>query len=134
MKVWTTEKEIWIETDDGRKAFERFEDYPRLRDATKQEREGYVFDSYGIHWDYLDEDLCYEGFFNKNKPTSLYEFFMAHPEINVSALARRLGMKQSLLASYISGTKKASNQRLQEIEDAIKSIGNEISKVSLVYA
>ena len=34
-----------------------------LRNATAKERENYTLSPYGIHWEQLDEDLCYEGFF-----------------------------------------------------------------------
>lgn len=42
------------------------------------------------------------------KPSNpLYDVFIDHPELNASAIARRLGISQSLFAQYISGTKKA---------------------------
>ena len=70
-KIWLTPTEIWIQTSDGRKACERFDDYARLRKATPAERARYTLSPYGIHWEQLDEDLCYEGFFyNKNKTAS----------------------------------------------------------------
>ena len=50
-------------TADGRKACERFSDYTALRNATSQERQQYTLSPYGIHWEHLDEDLCFEGFF-----------------------------------------------------------------------
>ena len=53
-------------------------------------------------------------------------FFMAHPEINASAVARRLGIAQSLLAQYISGTKHPSEERLESIKNEIKKIGAEL--------
>ena len=62
-KIWLTPTEIWVQTADGRQACERFADYAALRDATPAEREQYTLSPYGIHWEHLDEDLCYEGFF-----------------------------------------------------------------------
>lgn len=54
---------------------------------------------------------------------------MAHPEINASAVARRLGMAQSLLAQYISGAKIPSEERLEMIEAEIREIGKELIAV-----
>ena len=33
--------------------------------ATPEERADYTLSPYGIHWEKLDEDLCYEGFFRR---------------------------------------------------------------------
>ena len=62
-KIWLTPTEIWVQTADGQQACERFTDYAAQRDATPVEREQYTLSPYGIHWEHLDEDLCYEGFF-----------------------------------------------------------------------
>ena len=128
-KVWLTDTAVWIRTDDGKEACERFADYPRLRYATMEQLVDYATDEFGIHWEDLDEDLSFEGFFDKQKPTSLYELFMAHPELNVSALARRIGISQSLMAQYISGKKNASNERMALILDTIHAVGRELASV-----
>lgn len=131
VKVWTTETEIWVEREDGMQGFERFADYPRLREATKEERNAYEVLPYGLHWDVLDEDLSFEGFFNKKEHTSLYRFFIRHPELNASAIARRLGISQSLFAQYISGNKRLSAEREKQITEQIRHIGAELMNVSL---
>ena len=84
---------------------------------------------YGIHWRELDEDLSFEGFFREKKSNPLYDFFIAHPELNASAVARRLGLSQSLFAQYVSGTKKPSKQRFDEIIETIRKIGRELMTV-----
>lgn len=126
VKVWTTETEIWVERADGAKGFERFADYPRLRNATAEQRNAYEVSPYGLHWEALDEDLSFEGFFNKKEHTPLYNFFMAHPELNASAIARRLGISQSLFAQYISGHKRPSAERERQITEEIHHIGAEL--------
>lgn len=78
----------------------------------------------------LDEDLSFEGFFHEKKTNPLYNLFIAHPELNATAIARRLGMSQSLFAQYISGTKKPSKKRFDEIVETIRSIGRELSDIS----
>lgn len=128
-KIWLTEDAVWIRTIDGREACEKFDDYPRLRYATSEQRANYTADSWGIRWEDIDEDLSFEGFFNKQPTTELYKLFMAHPELNVSAIARRMGISQSLMAQYISGKKKASEARLKRILDTIREIGQELIAV-----
>lgn len=128
-KIWLTEDAVWIKTADGREACEKFDDYPRLRYATSEQRANYTADSWGIRWEDIDEDLSFEGFFDKRPTTELYKLFMAHPELNVSAIARRMGISQSLMAQYISGKKKASEARLKRILDTVREIGQELIAV-----
>lgn len=131
VKVWTTETEIWVERANGEKGVERFADYPRLREATKEERNAYEVHPYGLHWKTLDEDLSFDGFFNKKEHTPLYRFFMDHPELNASAIARKLGISQSLFAQYINGNKRPSAERERQIAEQIRHIGAELMAVSL---
>ena len=128
-KVLLTGSAVWIRTDDGREACEYFADYPRLRAATQSQRANYKTDAYGINWPELDEDLSFEGFFQTKERTELYRIFIAHPELNASAVARRLGISQSLFAQYISGAKKPSESRLEEIYSTIRTIGQELTRI-----
>ena len=128
-KIWITDTAVWIRTADGREACEKFSDYPRLKHATQSQRENYSSDAFGIHWEEIDEDLCFEGFFRNKNTNTLYDLFMAHPEINASAIARRLGMAQSLLAQYISGAKNPSEERVEMIKAEIRRLGAELSNV-----
>ena len=125
-KIWITDAEIWIRTSDGRQACEKFDDYPLLRYDTPELRANFTSDLFGIRWEELDEDLSFEGFFKQKKTNELYDLFMAHPEINASAVARRLGISQSLLAQYIGGTKKPSAERLERIKSELRHVGEEL--------
>ena len=128
-KIWLTDDAVWVRTASGKEACEKFNDYPRLRYATKEQRANYEADEYGLHWENIDEDLSFEGFFDKRETTQLYKLFMAHPELNVSAVARRLGISQSLMAQYISGKKRASDARVALIFNAVREIGHELIAV-----
>ena len=129
-EIWLTDSAVWIRTEDGREAKERFSDYPRLKYATEEQRCNFVSDADGIHWPELDEDLCFESFFDKKDQTILYRIFIEHPELNASAIARRLGISQSLFAQYISGAKKPSEARLNQILEQIRAIGRDLSQLS----
>lgn len=128
-KIWLTDDAVWVRLADGREACERFSDYPRLRHASPEERAEYTTDYFGIHWPLLDEDLGFDGFFTPKPDNRLYRVFMEHPELNASAVARRLGMAQSLLAAYISGAKKPSREREETILSAIREIGAGLQSV-----
>lgn len=128
-KIWLNDDAVWIRTADGKEACEKFIDYPRLRYATAKQRANYEADEIGLHWEEIDEDLSFEGFFEKKETTMLYKLFMAHPELNVSAIARRIGISQSLMAQYISGKKKPSDARITLILDTIREIGQELIAV-----
>ena len=133
VKVWVDDIYVNIQTADGQVKSEKITDYYRLRNATPEERQHFEYDNMGIHWSELDEDLSYEGFFQTKEEaekSELYTFFKSFPEINVSKLARRMGMSQSLMASYICGVKKPSAERLKEIENAVRSLGQELSSIS----
>ena len=128
-KIWLTDEAVWIRTEDGSEASELFADYPRLRYATEAQRQNYTADEYGITWPELDEDLSFEGFFSQKPTNKLYQTFISHPELNASAVARRVGISQSLFAQYISGIKKPSTERLEQILDIIRAIGRELSEI-----
>lgn len=128
-KINIADDSVWIETSDGRTACEKFADYPRLRNATREQLENFRADETGIHWPDIDEDLCFEGFFNHKNTNYLYRLFMEHPELNASAIARRMNIPQSLFAQYVCGIKKPSQKRLEEIIDTIREIGQDLVSI-----
>ena len=128
-KIWLTDDAVWIRTKDGREACEYFAEYPRLKYASLEQRANFKADEFGINWPDIDEDLSFEGFFQSKNRTELYRLFIAHPELNASAIARRIGISQSLFAQYISGTKKPSKERLAQIYATLHAIGQELVSI-----
>ena len=129
-RVWFEGERIYIETDDGRTLWQSILYYQRLKNATDEQRNDYELGHFGIHWEEIDEDISYESFEYENpEPTGISRIFLTHPELNASAVARRLGIQQSLLAQYIRGLKKPSAEREQKILDTIREIGCELSAV-----
>ena len=63
LKVWFDDDNIWLGLEDGRQVSAPLAFYPRLLNATKEQRENYDFigPGIGIHWEDLDEDLSVEG-------------------------------------------------------------------------
>ena len=128
-KIWFENDRIYGLTDDGRTLWQSLLYYRRLREATDEEREQYRLGHYGIHWEKLDEDVSFESFeYDDPEPVGISKFFLSHPEINASAIARRLGIQQSLFAAYINGTKKPSKERELLILNEIRALGEELMK------
>ncbi|MDR0811238.1 MAG: DUF2442 domain-containing protein [Paludibacter sp.] len=66
-KIWLDDEMIYIKTDNGKVYGEKFVNYPRLCNATPQQRNAFTASNLGIHWQILDEDFTYNGFLNKEK-------------------------------------------------------------------
>ena len=131
-KLWFADEKIFIITDTGKELWQSLLWYSRLLNATDEQRMNYETDSEGIRWDELDEDVSFESFTYENPmPEGISYIFKKHPELNAAAIARRMGMKQSLLAAYISGQKKPSIERVQAIVDEIKKVGKELTNIVL---
>ena len=98
--------------------------------ASDKERSEYEINALGIRWEKLDEDVSFESFeYDDPEPSGISKVLLSHPELNLSAVARRMGIQQSLLAAYANGTKKPSQERCEEILQTIRSIGRELAAV-----
>ncbi len=62
-KVWFQDDGIFIQTVSGEERSHPLKWFPRLLNASKDEREDFELSPFGIHWKKLDEDLSFEGFF-----------------------------------------------------------------------
>ena len=73
-KVWFTNKEIFVELDDGRQASLPLKQFPLLDNATLKQRKNFelIGTGYAIHWLDIDEDLSVAGFF-ENKTVKEYK-------------------------------------------------------------
>jgi len=131
-KIWFDNDRIYGLTDDGRTLFQSLLYYRRLRNATEAERQDYEMDDEGIHWYHLDEDVSFESFeYDNPEPVGISRIFLSHPELNASAVGRRLGISQSLMAQYINGTQKPSKEREHLIKAEIAAIGKELQAVNV---
>ena len=109
-QLWFSDDRIYILTSDGRKLWQSLLWYHRLLNATDAQRLNYRVSCSGIHWSDVDEDVSFESFLHSDRePVGISRLFLTHPELNVSAVARQTGIEQSLLTSYIRGSKKPSS-------------------------
>ena len=128
-------KEIWFDADyiygkdeAGKEYKQSLLWYPKLREASDDERSQYTFGMGGIHWRRLDEDISFESFgYDDAEPSAMQRFFLVHKEINVAEFARLIGLNPTLLRNYINGFKKPSKEREQEIIDFIHKLGKEMA-------
>ena len=127
-RIWFEDNRIYGLTDTGNTVWQSLLWYKRLNAATEEQRNDYEMDEEGIHWYGLDEDISYESFeYNDPEPQGISRLFLSHPELNVSAVARRIGISQSLMMQYINGMKKPSKEREHLILNEVKAIGRELA-------
>ena len=133
-KVWFDEKRIYIETREGNIYSRPLEAFPLLLDATPAQRLHYEIglDGDDLRWDEIDEDIHISSFYNTEEPNPdnvIANVFKRFPQLNVSEMARTIGINKSLLSRYIYGIKKPSKKRIEEIMEAIRRLGQEMAGI-----
>ncbi len=58
---------IFLITNDGKKQTMPLHWFPSLNNANEDELNNYTLSPYGIHWENLNEDLSFKGFFTYDK-------------------------------------------------------------------
>lgn len=61
----------------------------------------------------------------------LWAFFDKFP-MNATLVAKQIGINASLMRQYIAGQKQPSKKRVEQIQEGIRSIGKQLSDISLV--
>jgi hypothetical protein len=127
-EIWFDADYIYGKDEAGKEYKQSLLWYPKLREASDDERSQYTFGMGGIHWRRLDEDISFESFgYDDAEPSAMQRFFLVHKEINVAEFARLIGLNPTLLRNYINGFKKPSKEREQEIIDFIHKLGKEMA-------
>lgn len=74
-KLWFDEDNMWIALNDGRQLSVPLVYFPRLFEATPQQRNYYELSGggTGIHWDEIDEDISVPGLLMGNKDVTNYK-------------------------------------------------------------
>ena len=133
-RVWFKEDRIWIATAGGRHLSRPLEAFPRLLDATEEQRGRFKIGADGedTRWEEIDEDIHISSFYRREearRDNEIAEVFARFPQLNVSEMARTIGIDKTLLSRYIYGIKRPSEQRKAQIFDAIRSLGREMSSI-----
>ena len=133
-KLWFDSGRIWIKTDEGQTLSRPLEAFPTLKDATEAQRDAYKIGPFGdtIRWEEIDEDIHISSFSETEEPdydNELARIFSRFPQLNVSEVAKSMGIHKSLLSKYICGIKRPSEQRKQQIKDSLHLLGQELLAV-----
>lgn len=133
-KLWFTGGRIYILTNKNNTYSRPLEAFPLLLDATPEQRNNYIIgrDGDDIRWEDIDEDIHISSFYNTEEPDPdnvIAAVFSRFPQLNVSEMARTIGINKSLLSRYIYGIKKPSEQRTEQILSAIRNLGKEMSDI-----
>ncbi len=118
--IWFDANRIYMKTDTG-KTFSR-------------PLEAFPIGKFGddVRWESLDEDIHISSFFETVEPdyeNEIAAIFKRFPQLNVSEVARSMGINKSLLSKYIYGIKKPSIQRKMQIKEALHVLGEELIAV-----
>ncbi|MCD8207009.1 MAG: DUF2442 domain-containing protein [Bacteroidales bacterium] len=129
--IWFEKGYLYGRDGEGKEHRQSLLWYPKLRNATDEERSQYTLSSVGIHWQGLDEDVSFESFeYPDADPSDFQRFFLTHKEINIAEFANKAELNASLLRNYINGFKKPSEERKAEILRQIHLLGAELSSIS----
>lgn len=134
VKLWFDSGRIFILTNLGNTYSRPLEAFPLLLEATPEQRSKYEIgiDGDDIRWDDIDEDIHISSFFVTEEPDTnnpIAQVFRQFPQLNVSEMARSIGINKSLLSRYIYGIKKPSEQRKEQILNCIRQLGREMASI-----
>ena len=132
--LWFDRHRIYMRTTNGRVLSRPLEAYPELEEATTEQRNNYTIEDEGraIRWEELDADMHISSFYETTEPNEDNEVaarFKRCPWLNVSEVARAIGINKSLLARYIYGISKPSEQRIMQIRQAFHQFAQELQMV-----
>ena len=130
-EIWFANERIFMRTADGDEYSRPLEAFPVLKDATDSQRNDFKIGRFGddVRWEILDEDIHINSFFETKEPdvtNEIGEIFGRFPQLNVSEIARWMGINKSLLSKYIYGIKTPSEERKNQIIDALHALGQEL--------
>jgi hypothetical protein len=133
-KLWFDANRIYLLTDAGETLSRPLEAFPVLKEAPESERLDFKIGRFGddIRWEKLDEDIHLSSFYDVVEPNpdnEVARIFNRFPQINVSEMAKYIGINKSLLAKYIYGINKPSTERMQKIRQSLHMMGKELAAV-----
>ncbi len=133
-EVWFDGNRIYMKTEEGKAYSRPLEAFPLLKEASDEERNDFKIGKFGddVRWESLDEDVHISSFFETLEPDRDNEIaliFKRFPQLNVSEVARSMGINKSLLSKYIYGIKKPSEQRKKQIKEALHALGQELMTI-----
>ena len=132
--IWFDGGRIFMRDTEGAVYTRPLEAFPLLLEATDAQRDDFMIDPQGdaVRWPEIDEDIHVSSFFDQKEPdedNEIARIFNRFPQLNVSEVARQMGINKSLLSKYIYGIKTPSEHRRLEIKQALHTLGEELLAV-----
>lgn len=132
--IWFDGGRIFMRNTEGSVYTRPLEAFPLLLEATDAQRDDFMIDPQGdaVRWPEIDEDIHVSSFFDQKEPdedNEIARIFHRFPQLNVSEVARQMGINKSLLSKYIYGIKTPSEHRRLEIKQALHTLGEELLAV-----
>lgn len=131
-EIWFNNGRIYMRSNTDRVFSRPLEAFPVLKDASDIERQQfYVWgDGEYVRWKNLDEDLSVESFMETTEPNfnnEVSRIFKKCPWLDVSEVAKFLGMPKAVLDRFIYGIWQPKQETLSLIKSGIKSMSTELS-------
>lgn len=131
-EIWFNNGRIYMRSKSGRIFNRPLEAFPILKDASDIERQQfYVWgDGEYVRWKNLDEDLSVESFMDTTEPNynnEVSRIFKKCPWLDVSEVAKFLGMPKAVLDRFIYGIWQLKDETLSFIKSGIKAMSAELS-------
>lgn len=132
--IWFDGGRIFMRDTEGAVYTRPLEAFPLLMEASEEQREIFEIDPQGdaVRWPEIDEDVHVSSFLEQKEPNEdneIAQIFHRFPQLNVSEVARQMGINKSLLSKYIYGIKTPSEHRRLEIKKALHTLGEELMTV-----
>lgn len=132
--VWFEGERIYMLSSEDKVYSRPLEAFPLLKEATDAQRSEFkiVLRGTALRWAGLDEDIHISSFYEEKEPeynNEIARIFKRFPQLNVSEVARYLGINKSLLSKYIYGIKHPSEERIHQIKTALHALGKELVSV-----
>lgn len=132
-EIWFDKGRIYMRSVAGNSYSRPLEAFPVLKDASEVERQQFYVWGNGeyVRWKNLDEDLSVDSFMETSEPNPDNEvsaIFRRCPWLNISEVAKFIGMPKAVLDRFIYGIWQPKAETLATIKSGIKFMSTELSK------
>ena len=132
--IWFSNGRIYMRSNEGKEYSRPLEAFPVLKEASDEKRADFTVGKFGddIRWKRIDEDIHISSFFESKEPDNdneIARIFKRFPQLNISEVARSMGINKSLLSKYIYGIKNPSKQRATQIKETLHVLGRDLITV-----
>ncbi len=132
--IWFEDERIYMLSSKDKVYSRPLEAFPVLKEASDSDRKAFIPEMRGeaVRWPLLDVDIHITSFYDSTEPqykNEVARIFAKFPQLNVSEVAREMGINKSLLSKYIYGIKNPSPQRLEQIKSTLHALGRQLMAV-----